>query len=402
METKPLQLALAIFGFVTAFATTINNFVTVSGFIQGHFATVFTIASGLAIIGVWPQTRTQQPVGFNRRVQTAGLRRRYRFVIILALTYLVVMIYFFWETKYRVVPGAWPYPSPSQEIGGLITPALAGDMAEQPQLTLVRFGLASARTTFVETSEQKSFSTKEFEPGFIKTFMMDRRWFTERKGGECMEQVDSMFDGDMADADVHTARAWKKFLETSGKQTLLPYIDISVNHGFVGKRPDIVRKMIPSEAEWKELKAQGPDGTRTAKILLNWIKYCVGIRYPTFEFIVQNQSKDVDVIITKLSYDVQSIGGYRGGEPGVVVPLYTYDFDLPYSVGSFEQNLEPAFVVPGGKVGSFLLKLHSSYPDLGLGWRMRIGLVSASGTVWTDQFQLLMSGEPKWAEGDIK
>jgi hypothetical protein len=213
-----------------------------------------------------------------------------------------------------------------------------------------------------------------------------------------------MFD-DLVDAQQKTRQAFLTYFRVAGKENLASYIKpTEVINDLISKRPDIAQQMIPTEAEWKSLNALGPDGQESASVVLNWIRYCVPIPFPTFEFIVQNQLPDgPDVVITDLAYDVEAIGGYGGLESGVLTPLHTYSFDLPYSAGKVTQKLEPAFVIPKGQARSFRLTLYTSTQQIGgLSWRMRIGLVSNFGTVTTEQFQLLMTSRPEWALGHLK
>jgi hypothetical protein len=392
---NPGQVWLAIFGFVTAFGAALNNFVVVSGFVQERFLAVFSMSTIVVLYAIWP--RRKRPIGFTHHFGTTPAVWRLRYVALVLIAYGAIATLYVWETKYRSTHEKWPYPNPrTYNLRDILLPEAA---AREVPFKLVRFGLASSKTSF-EQKQDIDFTSKTSSPQRVLTFSLMREWF--QTGDEyCRRGVISMFS-DWLDADLRTVRAFTFYLRSVHKENLVPYLRTDINQNFVSKRPDIASQIIPRGAEWNVLDGAGPEGQDSSKIILNWIKFCIGIPYPVFEFVVQNTAKDKDLIVSRLEYVVKRLGGYKGVEPGILLPLFTYSFDLPYKVGTVGQDLAPPLVVPKGAAAAFDLKLFTSHPDVGLGWKMAIRIVSSAGTVTTDDFQLLMSGEPTWAPQHLK
>jgi hypothetical protein len=397
----PVQIWLALFGFVSAAAAAINNFLVLSAFVHEHFLLVFTASGAMLLFSVWPRKGAELDVGFRRTAEAPPSRPwRFRYVIAVLAAYATVTGAYVWETKFRSTHGK-PFqinPRDSRQFWDMGIARAAA--ARESSLKLVSFGLDLSRTSFEEREETDSTS-KSASRERLKTFALMREWFQAADPNSCRKGVLSMFS-DWLDADVRTIKAFTFYLRMAHKEKFIPYLGSNINQDLVSKRSDIVGQIIPRGAEWDAMENAGNEGKDASKVILNWVKFCVGIPFPVFRFVVQNTDKHNDVAITRLDYVVRRLDGYKGAEPGALHPLYTYWFDLPYKVGRFRQDLDPPFVVPKGMSAAFDLKLFTSHPDVGLVWRMAIDVISSGGTASTNDFQLMMSGEPNWAPPHLK
>jgi hypothetical protein len=163
----------------------------------------------------------------------------------------------------------------------------------------------------------------------------------------------------------------------------------------VQKRPEIAQRLLPTPDEWGKL----PRGARDD--LLFWIRGCIGIPYPVFIVTVQNK-RESPLVITRIVYDVKSIGEVKGGESGPLGPKITYVHKLEYQAGDQKHDLEEPFMVAANAVSSFGLQLWTDHPDLGMTWEMSVRLQTNQGDIQTEIFQLIMSGEPTWAKSRFK
>ncbi len=123
--------------------------------------------------------------------------------------------------------------------------------------------------------------------------------------------------------------------------------------------------------------------------------------YPVFQVSLENPN-DKDMLVTDIKYHVSDIGGVKGGAPGILEAAYQYDYELKYEKGIQSQQLVPPFKIPAKSAGAFELVLTTKHDDIGLIWIVEIEFVTSTGSVKTDQFQLLLSGNPEWAKGMFK
>ena len=405
MIRNPFKYAIPAFGFISAAAAALNSFFSLSGFLLMHFLAVFSFGFALLIYSFWPKRQVSESLmGFrivgarsSERIDLLQLIKRFSLCIILAAVYVGGVAIFEWETRWRKVDDHFTIPP---DVGTSWMDWVVGRAyAQDSALTLERFSLKREYTSFVE-KDNFDFTTGAGIQ--LKTFEMNSAFMDgQKEDGWCLPQVTEIFSDSM-EADESTVLAFYHYFDVADKKTLSPYLDVDINQDFVGRRPDIVREMIPSKAEFARLEADGLEGRSAAKIIRNWIKYCIGIPYPTFEFVLRNNSSISDIVLTKMIFDVESIGGYKGFEPGTLIPSATYVFDLPYEAGKIARNLDPAFVIPKGQVASVLLRLYTTHKDVGLAWKMRVNIESSGGEVSTEQFQLLMSGDPDWAPSRMK
>ncbi len=119
--------------------------------------------------------------------------------------------------------------------------------------------------------------------------------------------------------------------------------------------------------------------------------------YPVFQVSIENPN-DKDILVTDIKYHVSDIGQVLGGAPGALQSAYQYDYVLSYRKGTQTQQLVPPFKIPPKSVGAFELVLTTEEEDIGLIWIMTIEFVTSTGAASTDEFQLLLSGNPPWAQ----
>lgn len=126
----------------------------------------------------------------------------------------------------------------------------------------------------------------------------------------------------------------------------------------------------------------------------------MGIPYPVFLLTLENQRVS-ELVVTAIVYRVWSIGQVKG-RIWADRPKVTYVHKLDYKVGDQRHNLDRPFHVAPNSASSFALQLWTDHPDLGMTWAMSVRLETNQGTIETDRFQLIMSGEPEWHKGKFK
>ena len=135
--------------------------------------------------------------------------------------------------------------------------------------------------------------------------------------------------------------------------------------------------------------------------MLFFIKQCIGIPYPFFLLTLENE-RTSELVVTAIVYRVRSIGQIAGGESGPLGAKVTYVHELDYKVGNQRHDLDMPFYVAPNPASSFALQLWTDHPDVGMTWAMRIRLVTNQCSIETDEFQLIMSGQPEWHKGKFK
>jgi hypothetical protein len=151
----PVQIWLAIFGFVSASGAALNNYIVLSGFVQESFLIVFSASAAVLLFSIWPWKEPAFEVGFNRPVETASNPFwRFRYAIAVLVAYAALTGVYVWEIKFRATQGKVIYPNP-RETHQLMDMFFTRAAARENSLKLVRFGLSSNRTRSLRLLIQK-------------------------------------------------------------------------------------------------------------------------------------------------------------------------------------------------------------------------------------------------------
>ncbi|MDJ0820295.1 MAG: hypothetical protein QNJ09_00625 [Paracoccaceae bacterium] len=400
-----LESAIAVLSLFASLATVSGALNTILPFVAEHILIVLGVSAAVSIVILWPRRTETASIGFNVTPrESRHTPMRYRWVALSALAHIAIIGFAVWELTRRV-DGERVFPNPSASIFHMLSPfAAAHAQSTSPSnsgLEIVSFGLAEARTTFIEDPEEVDFG---FSPGpRLRTFRMPHSWFQRADQDLCMSEIHEAASTPAISALI-IGRGLKAYARLTDRAALLPYIQNNsarITLDFHTRRPDKTAELLPRRSDWLVLNESGQEGRDAASALLLWLKHCVAIPYPVFEVVLRNTT-DSDIIITDIEYDVEDIGGYKGYIDDPAQYIETYHFDLAYVKGVQRHRLMPSFVVAPRSADSFRLRLFSSHDDAGLSWRLKLRLNSSNGSVETDTFQILMSGKPTWGTSRFK
>ncbi len=389
IEVERVRKLTAIVGGTLAMAVAlVSNIETLAPLLLGNIIIVSLILCIIANIAIWPR-KGARPMSLvpQKRISTIQL---YKTVIVVNFLSIIAISYLLYEFHYRKNPGNLYHKRPSISF-------LSTALAQATNLPVIdTFRIAEKYTTFSESRDQIDMSEGAESGRKIKrNFGMSDEFFNRDKERQCMDGVLRRFS-DAVDGTVRTAKALRIFLTSNGKSRLVNYINTSINAEFVGKRPDIASQFIPTDSEWKELRKSSD--TETYETILNWVKYCVGIPYPVFDFVIENKNDKNPISVTAIEYHVIDIGGYKAVENGTLAPLSTITHEINYEKGIQRREIDP-FVIGPNSFSRFLLQIFNGSDRLGMSWRMKIRLITNVGSVDTEEFQLFMSGSETWSKG---
>jgi hypothetical protein len=334
---------------------------------------------------------------------TGSAMRRYAVSALVTVIYAAIAGWFIWETRFRHVDGRPPVRDPYSQLfnNPLISQAEAA-FSSSSRFKIEQFVLLKDETTFIEKDNYTDFSNNGKTQDGIDSYMMDPRWFDRGPNEACMHGYYDKFPDGM-EGDILTMDAFTYYLEKSKKEKLYPYLEnIIINKRH---RADIETQLYPSSDELNAMRQDASEakGRKYAAAISNWIKYCVGIPYPVFRFVVSNQDKSQTLQLTSIDYVVEDIGGYKAIEPGLFQPVPGYIFPIEYKAGvQVNPVTDPILKVPPGQTGSFNLTIFNDSDRLGLSWKLRVRLRSNLGDAETSKFQVLMSGRKAWKLGIFK
>jgi hypothetical protein len=92
------------------------------------------------------------------------------------------------------------------------------------------------------------------------------------------------------------------------------------------------------------------------------------------------------------------VGEIMGRPSGPLYPLTKYQHRIDHRTGQQDKYLIPPFRISGNSAASLELEIFSADPGIGLGWLMRLGFVTESGTIYTEIFQLFLPKSKTGAE----
>ena len=241
-----------------------------------------------------------------------------------------------------------------------------GEIPDSRRIELVDFSLNTRQSSFLEIDEEghKGYSCCHYPPG-----------------RECFEHLD----------ENRLLKALQDYAQASGKQSLLAYIPTTqelmrLHEEYSG----IANQLIPALDEWQSLS------TEDCTVIQSWLYACTMLELPVFTVVIKNNS-DEQVLITKILYRVKEIYEMRGGGYGVLDPQVTYIHKIQYAAGDQVVELENMFYIDPHHNGSFELQLRTDDPGDGLTWEMSVYFIDEEGdAVHTDDFELMMSGQPNW------
>jgi hypothetical protein len=327
---------------------------------------------------------------------------RYAASVLVTVIYAAVAVWFIWETRLRHVDDRPGMRGPYSHMYLFNNPLIShAEAATTSPFKIEEFVLLKDETTFIQ-KDDADFSNKGKMRDRIDSYIMDPRWFNRGPQEACMDGYYDKF-ADAMDGDILTMDAFTYYLKKSKKEKLYPYLEnIIINKRH---RADIEAQLYPSSDELNAMRqdASEPKGRKYAAAISNWIKYCVGIPYPVFRFVVSNQDKSQMLQLTSIDYVVEDIGGYGAIEPGLFQPVPGYVFPIEYKAGlQVNPVTDPILKVPPGQTASFNLTIFNDSDRLGLTWKLKVRLRSNLGDAETSKFQLFMSGRKTWKLATFK
>lgn len=367
------EVLVVILSLVSSLSVALNHLRDISGFFYEHTLAILFILWIVSVYWTFPTQKTKRP-GYP------GIRyysRRYFALVSVTLVYGFTASWFIWETRFRHVDGVIHVRAPGAHLQ-IHENWISRANARQSAPLIQQFDLIKDQTTFIEKDDELDFSEHAKEGVRVaRSFGMNPKWFNKNKNpGGCMDGLYEKFAYDALDGDVATMHAFTYYLKKFNKQNLLPYLE----HIIIGKsrRPDIENNnggLYPSSAELNAMRQDTAEanGPEHAAVIVNWIKYCVGIPYPVFRITVSNTDTSRALQLTSIDYVVHDIGGYAAGEPGLFVVIPSYVFPIEYKRG-LQTNpiVDPIFNIRPGETGSFNLTIFNNSDNAGLTWKMKI------------------------------
>jgi hypothetical protein len=113
------------------------------------------------------------------------------------------------------------------------------------------------------------------------------------------------------------------------------------------------------------------------------------------DFVLANAA-DQDAVVTGVEFDISSVGGVAGGEPGIIVPNHTYLIELEYDDGKQFFSLNPPYRIPSKGTGSFTIAFQPKGEGTGLCWIMKALFKTNLGAAGSEEFSLIMSRFARW------
>jgi hypothetical protein len=381
------QKASGVLGFAGLILGAVQNFADISTAIGKHFWLVLFVALILAVYSLWPDPSPPDNLRLSPREAVKPLDVAKRYLKIIAVVFVSTLIagHHIWEMQ-RSVARHRLYPNPTEILGSIFAESAYASNRKPP--SIIDFSLIDSKTSFKETTET-FFANAGHRDKSLKTFELSTSDMESISQGNCTPAFDIRQDA--------VRNSIKQFAEEHGRENLVEYIPETPDPlaNLVNRRPDITKKLLPRPDEWAKMNAD-----ERADILF-FIKNCIGIPYPVFQIVIQNHHTS-DLVVTAIVYHVRAIGQVSGGESGPLGPAVTYVHKIDYRVGDQKYNLDPPFRIASNAVASFALQIWTDKPDVGLTWDMNIRLMTSQGTIETDEFQLIMSGEPEWHKPRFK
>lgn len=384
MDTR-LQQATGFLGGLGLILGAVQNFTNLSAALRDNFWSVYIVALALLLYSVWPEPPEKENLRIIPQEGStwSNIGKRFIRVVLVCVFGAFVAAHHIWDTN-RSVTAPHPYPNPTKPIGlNVIGRAYA---AAPPSPKIISFGLQTSKTSFEERLEPSHAGGKSQR---LRTFLLSYNNMNYIWQGRCTP--------DFALRESSVRQSLTNFAKENQRTGLMQYIPDAPRPlaSLVHERPDITQELLPRSDEWERMAPNVRDD------VLFFIKACIGIPYPVFLISFENK-RAADLVITGIVYSVRAIGGVKGGESGPLGPKVTYIHKLDYKVGDQRQQMDSPFRIAANSASSFGVQLWTDHPDIGMSWTMKIRLETNQGRVETDEFQLIMSGQPEWAKGKFK
>lgn len=358
--------------------TTAESLLQLGTLLERSFWPVLLVSWVVLAVTLWPEQQKRE-AGFKPTSRSPKhWLFRFRWVLLATGLCLVVAVHHAWDV-YGKSEGSHPYPGPIPPLSALIGGSVYANELKEPVVT--RFSLVEDKTSFRESLQPKFGAGPR-----IKTYSLSYDLMRPIWDGRCRYGFD----------DLSAQRALESFALGNGRVNLIKYIDSpKAVRRLVKDHPDKASELLPRGSEWRTLSPFEYEA------ILGWVRECIGIPYPVFNITLENRAKR-PLLVTALVYNVSEVGQVMGGEPGPLSPRVRYVHELKYEAGTQRRELSSVFEIPPEGARAFELQLETKHPDLGLCWLVRIDIETNQGTVSTEEFQLILSGKPSWAQGRIK
>lgn len=285
---KTTSAVLAGLGLVTA---AVSNLDLVQGLFYTHFWSVLTVSWVMSIAALWP-AEAHRAVGFRPQRRSVGLipkLRPFGAVIISTLAFALVGS---WRAYHISHPAQLPADEPivpeSIPIPVALLPRTMGSLAsfaeaqQDGPLEIVDFGVASEKTSY------------EAVVGISGTMLF---MLPDHFTGEGAEPNPRRYDGcTRYRSNTRVLGALRRFVTAEDRRSALQHLSTMLGlENLVRRRAAILRQIIPSGAEWSELRRSDRD------IILPWVRDCVGLTQPVLSLTLRNLRNQA-VAVTAVNY----------------------------------------------------------------------------------------------------